>query len=112
MDLDARLDVRIDDGVTFAFTVTNPTTERVDLVFPDGLVVDVTVLDGDREVWRWSEGRAFTQAVQRETLAPGESSVSTLTWDGATPGRYRAVATLAAQGIDARTAKAFEVRDD
>ncbi len=109
MELDARLDVRVDDDVSFAFTVTNSTTEPVELVFPDGHVVDVTVMDGGEAVWRWSEGRFFTQALQEEKLAPGESSVFTLTWKDPEPGHYRAVATLAAEGVDVQDAKAFDV---
>lgn len=34
-----------------------------------------------REIWRWSRGRAFTQANAEVTLTPGESQVFRVTWD-------------------------------
>ena len=123
MTLDARLDARVDDAVTFAFTVTNPTTERVELTFRDGQSAEVLVCpaegagDDDRSepgdaVWRFGDGRAFTQAIRTEVLAPGEQARERLTWDDPEPGSYVATASLAAEGVSASADAAFEVEDD
>lgn len=124
MTLDARLDVRVDDGVTFALTVTNPTTEHVSLTFRDGQTADVTVRDSDigdgrgvetRDgelrgvVWRWSDGRAFTEAIRRSTLAPGEQAREEMIWENPIPGSYTAVATLKAGDTSVHARNAFEI---
>ena len=123
MTLDARLDARVDDAVTFAFTVTNPTTERVELTFRNGQTAEVVVRpakgagdDGRSEpgdaVWRFGDGRAFTQAIRTEVLAPGEQARERLTWDDPEPGSYVAVATLAAEEVSASAETSFEIEDD
>jgi hypothetical protein len=120
MTLDARLDVQVEDAVTFLLTVTNPTTERVELTFRDGQTVEVVVRpaegagDDDRNalgdvVWRFGDGRAFTQAIRTEVLAPGEQARERLTWDDPEPGSYVATASLAAEEVSASAETAFEV---
>ena len=115
MTLDARLDVRVEEAVTFAFTVTNATTEHVELRFRDGQTADVVLRDADADagvggpVWRWSDGRAFTQALRTETLAPGEEARETMVWKDPVPGSYTAVATLEAEGASVHADNAFEV---
>jgi hypothetical protein len=124
MTLDARLDVRVEDGVTFALTVTNPTTEHVELTFRDGQTADVIVRADDIEadrgvaakdgelrdvVWRWSDGRAFTGAIRRSTLAPGEQAREEMTWENPIPGSYTAVATLETNGASVHAENDFEV---
>jgi hypothetical protein len=124
MTLDARLDIRVDDGVTFALTVTNPTTEHVALTFRDGQTADVTVRDSDIEngrgvetgdgdprgvVWCWSDGQAFTEAIRRSTLAPGEQAREEMIWETPIPGSYTAVATLEAGDTLVHARNAFEV---
>jgi hypothetical protein len=124
MTLDARLDVRVKDAVTFALTVTNPTTEHIELTFYDGQTADVVVYDdgtgddrgaeaGDGElrdvVWRWSDGRAFTQAIRTSTLAPGEQAREEMTWEDPIPGTYTAVATFNPGDTSAQAENVFEV---
>jgi hypothetical protein len=124
MTLDARLDVNVEEAVTFTFTVTNSTTEHVELTFYDGQTADVVVHDDtgdDRDrklregelrdvVWRWSDGRMFTQAIRNSTLAPGEEAREEMTWEDPTPGSYTAVATLEAGDTSVHAERAFEVR--
>ncbi len=124
MTLDARLDIHVKDVVTFTFTVTNSTTEHVELTFYNGQTADVVVHDdtgGDRDreagdgelrdaVWRWSDGRMFTQAIRNSTLAPGEEAREEMIWENPTPGSYTAVATLEASDTSAHAERAFEVR--
>jgi hypothetical protein len=124
MTLDARLDVSVDDDVSFTLTVTNPTTEHVELTFRNGQTADVVVRAdgvgdeagvgaGDGElhdvVWRWSDGRMFTQAIRTETLAPGEQAREEMTWEDPAPGSYTAVATLEANDASAHAENEFEV---
>ena len=121
MALEASLAAAPEDRtVTFTFRVVNGNTEPVELTFTSGRVGDLVVYasasppdsasasgaapaspDDATEahtdpVWQWSAGRAFTQAIRTERLGPGETLEQTFTWTGADPGRYEAVATLAA----------------
>jgi hypothetical protein len=59
------------DSVFFVFQVTNTGAEPVELHFRTGQSHDFVVLDGTREVWRWSADRMFTQALRQERLAAG-----------------------------------------
>jgi hypothetical protein len=100
------------DAVTFAFTVSNADTAPVDLTFRSGMRADVAVSDEDdqdREVWRWSEGRMFTQVVETETLEPDESTTVELRWDDPPPGTYLAEASLAAADVAVTDRVSFEV---
>ena len=106
MALDATLDVSMGRrGVEFALTVSNASTEPVELAFRSGFVADFAVFEDDEEVWRWSDDRVFTQAIATETLTPGESFTQTGTWEDHEPGRYEVEATLATTGerVVART---------
>ena len=95
MSLDGHLEVTVvGDRVEFAFTVTNASTEPIDLEFRSGKVADVAVYDDGVEIWRWSEDRMFTQALDTETLAPGESFRHEATWENPPPGEYTAEAVL------------------
>ena len=63
-------DLQLDDRVRFAFHITNNANKRLELTFPSGQTHDIVVIDGGgREVWRWSEGRMFTQALQSRVNA-------------------------------------------
>lgn len=95
MSLDGQLDVTAERAtVEFAFTVENPTTEPVELEFRSGFVADFAVFDNGEEVWRFSDDMMFTQALQSETLAPGETFTYAASWDDPRPGEYEVVATL------------------
>jgi hypothetical protein len=119
MTLESSLAVAVAaDAVEFAFTVENAGDDPVELTFPNGMTADVAVFEaagGDAEdpaddaVWRWSDGRMFTQALRTETLGPGESLAEELAWSDPSPGTYTAEATLAAADVDADERTAFEV---
>lgn len=90
------LEVTVNDEVRFAFEVTNAGKKRLELDFADGRTHDVVVLDSlGREVWRWSEGRLFTQTMQNRVLRTSDMLRYEEAWDAPAPGRYVAVATLA-----------------
>lgn len=110
MILDATLDITVErTGVTFAFGITNPGTEPIDLTFRTGMVADVAVYQDGVEVWRWSDGRMFTQAIETQTLAPGETLVFEANWDDSSPGSYTAEASLAATNVTLVEREPFEV---
>lgn len=52
-------------------------------------------------VWRHGAGRLFTQALDSETLAPGESATYEGTWRDPPPGVYLVVGTLTAEESEA-----------
>ncbi|MBL0940286.1 MAG: hypothetical protein IBJ03_15430 [Gemmatimonadaceae bacterium] len=81
--------------VRFAIAVTNETPRRVELTFPDGHTHDFAVVDSaGTEVWRWSTGRLFTQAIQNRLLDAHDSTVYDERWTPPSPGRYTLVAQL------------------
>lgn len=68
------LAVSLRDGVEFDFRLTNEASRKVEVSFPSGLTHDFEVQDSvGRVVWRWSEGRLFTQAMQNHILERDES---------------------------------------
>lgn len=75
--------------VRFAIEVTNDSPKRVELTFPDGRTHDFAVLDSTgRELWRWSAGRLFTQAMQNRLLDAHNSTTYDERWSPPGPGRY------------------------
>jgi hypothetical protein len=76
------LDVR-QRGHQLAFTlrVTNNAKKKLELVFPSGQTHEVVVFDAvGEEVWRWSDGRMFTQALQNRVLAAGDTLTLEMIW--------------------------------
>jgi hypothetical protein len=105
------LDVRVNNGVSFAFHVTNATGRKLEVNFRNGQTHDLIVLDTlGREVWRWSQGRMFTQALQNKVLHESDSLSYDLRWANAPAGRYTAVATLASNNFPVEQRAEFVVR--
>lgn len=53
----------------------NSTNQPVQLIFSSGQTFEVVIRDGSgRTVYRWSEDKAFTQALRNVALPPGETS--------------------------------------
>lgn len=93
-------DVRVSDGVDLALRLVNTTDKKVDLIFPTGRTHDFVVLDSaGREVWRWSQSRMFTGALQNRTIGAGESIEFAERWErpAEARGRFTAVAVLASE---------------
>jgi intracellular proteinase inhibitor BsuPI len=109
--LASSLGVKVDRGVELAFHVTNAGEKKLELTFPSGQTHDFVVLDSlDREVWRWSAGRIFTQSLQNKMLGTGE----TLSYEDELPlknahGRYVAVALLKSENFPVETRVEFDV---
>jgi hypothetical protein len=122
VSLDAHLAVAVGaDAVEFALTVENAGDDPVELTFRNGMTADVAVfadtaggdpdatLGDDAPVWRWSDGRMFTQAIRTETLTPGESLTEELAWSDPPAGTYTAEATLEASEAEIGERAAFDV---
>ena len=85
--------------VTMKLTKTNICRRTQTLTYLTGQRYEFEIRQDNRLIWRWSDGRAFSQAVQRIHARPGETLVFTEQWpqvDSAgrrvEPGRYRVVA--------------------
>ncbi|MFC6938634.1 BsuPI-related putative proteinase inhibitor [Salinirubellus sp. GCM10025818] len=107
--LDSSLEVTVGEGVSFRFTVSNGTGAPVELTFRDACRADFTVRHADEEVWRWSEGRMFTQDIGHARLEPGEEAVFEEEWPDPDPGDYTAEATLRVDEYDVRAETPFSV---
>ena len=98
-------------SIRFALDVTNPTKKDIEITFSDGQTHDFIVLDSvGREVYRWGEGRMFTQSVQNRTIDGGETMhiSETATLD-LPQGNYVAVATLRSTNFPVQERVPFEV---
>jgi hypothetical protein len=108
--LDATFDVTQRDGaVEFAFHVRNASGRRVEVKFPSGQAYDFVVVDSiGREVWRWANGRIFTQSVQGKLLGDGDSISIAERWEKARTGKFRAIAVLHSTNFPVQQVAEFE----
>lgn len=109
MDLACRLMATPNDTVALEFRVTNAGDRPVELEFRSGQPAEFVVTSDGEEVWRWSNGRMFTQALWSETVAPGDSVTYDGRWDDPAPGEYEAIATLEAANADVEARSRFTV---
>lgn len=108
----ASLDVQVaGDGVRLGLHVTNTTSRTIDFTFPTSQRYDFVVRrPSGEEVWRWSDGMAFLQAISHATLAPGESWDMEAVWEpGATSGTLEATGTLTARDHPVSQHTTFEL---
>lgn len=98
--------------VRFALSVVNGTGRRVELSFPSGQTHDFVVLDATgREVWRWSDGRMFTQLVQNRLLEARDVVTFEERWPAPpSAGRYTLVAVLRSDNHPVEQRVAFAVQ--
>ena len=92
-----QFNVRADQKkIDFALHLTNATKKGIELEFPSGQEYDFTVVDSTgRVVYRWANGRMFTQALQNRQLDSGETMRFEERAETSLPsGRYVAEATL------------------
>jgi hypothetical protein len=82
--------------IQLALRVTNNTAKSVELRFPNGMTHDFIVQDPKgHTVWRWSEGRLFTQNIQNKTVHVSDTLTLEDEWNAQNAhGTYIAVATL------------------
>jgi len=112
--LELRLEVRSAAGreagrfaagepMDFVLVIRNAGESPLPLEFATARTHDFAVLDPEgREVWRWSRGRLFAQALASIELAPGETRRFAASWEQrdasgglVRPGHYRVLGTLA-----------------
>ena len=94
--LTASTQISVGPTVRVSLRVTNVADHAVEIDFPSGKTHDIVILDSTRhEVWRWSEGRMFTQAVRNTLLGANETVTYEESWNprGLT-GEFTAVARL------------------
>jgi hypothetical protein len=85
------------DLVWWAFDVINTGKTPVDLTFSSGQRGDVALIQDDVEKYRWSDGKAFTEAIEMVTLQPGKYLPVVLNDTLAlVPGDYDVVAVVTA----------------
>lgn len=100
-----------DGTVRFAIEVANDSRKKVELNFPDGLTHDFVVMDaGGREVWRWSHGRMFTQAMQNRLLEAHDAVVFAERWTPPKSGQYTLLAQLHSENYPVQQRVAFALR--
>lgn len=115
MTLDGSLEATVSTDATgaptveFAFTVTNAGSKPTELRFSDAAKAEFVVRDEGREVWRFTDGRAFMQMLSSERLAPGESATYDGEWENPRPGEYTAVAELRAREATCEARTEFAV---
>jgi hypothetical protein len=86
--------------VRFTLRLTNVTGKTEQLTFPTGQRYDFWVMDGDEEVWRWSDDRVFTQAITNASIETQGTLVLTENWTPDRSGDFEAFGELAADGYE------------
>lgn len=82
--------------MTFTLALHNGTGRAIDVEFPSGKTHEFVVLDAaGREVWRWSDGKLFTQLMQSRMVGANEALTFDARWNAPlAAGRYTVVAVL------------------
>ena len=65
-----------DSTLRATYSATNVSPGPLRFVYSDGQQYEFVLSDEGREIWRWSAGMFFTQAMWEESLAPGASIVA------------------------------------
>lgn len=74
--------VSVGGAVSLSLHVTNLADHSLELDFPNGQTHDFVVLDSTgAELWRWSKGRMFTQALQNKLLSSSETVTYQEQWN-------------------------------
>ncbi len=83
--------------VWWVFDVTNKGSKAVVLTFASGQRAEVVLSLGGEQAYRWSSGRAFTEAIETVSLEPGATMPVVLNDDlNLEPGQYELSATVTA----------------
>lgn len=92
---------RSGDEVVVDMEIWNVSGQEQTLNFSDGQIYDIMIMNNGWVEWRWSDGRAFTMALQSKQLDPNEK----LSWQesfildaGLTSGEYQLAGKLVNRG--------------
>lgn len=77
----ADLGITRSQPVTFPIDIRNATDTPLPLTFTSGQRAEITLSRDGVEVYRWSEGYAFSQAIEERTLEAGQLFGTTVTDD-------------------------------
>jgi hypothetical protein len=108
---------RVPVTLTARLTLRSTLDQAVRLTYPSGQSFDLAIRnEKGEEVYRWSNGRAFTQALRQEEFGPGERNYVTvvpLAVSGVPlpAGRYTAEGWLTVDGARYAATSGFEVRN-
>lgn len=69
------------EPVTMSLAVQNMGVTPVANSHSSGQKYDFFIMQGRTVVWKWSDGKVFTQAIEQETFAPGQKREATEAWD-------------------------------
>ncbi|HET7583707.1 MAG TPA: BsuPI-related putative proteinase inhibitor [Gemmatimonadaceae bacterium] len=109
--LTSSVDVDVGEHVALTLHVTNRSDSGVEISFPSGKTHDFVVLDtAGRELWRWSEGRLFTQAMRNKQLDAKEAITFDERWEpGSHHGEFIAIGILNSSNFPVRDSVRFRV---
>ena len=108
--LESSMDVSVNgEDVHFVLHVTNHTARKLEVTFPTGQTHDIAVMDAaGSEVWRWSSGQMFTQALRNLPLDPQASLSYSMHWHRPRAhGPLTAIATLTSTNYPLESRAAF-----
>ena len=92
--------IEVGKPVRLQLRVTNNGGRPEVLNFSSGQLYDFWVTRGDRELWRWSDDRSFTQALERRTVASQDSITFGENWTTESTGTLTIHGRLLAEGFD------------
>jgi hypothetical protein len=101
-----------DHALKFELAIRNDGKKHVELAFPSGQTYDFAVLnERGKEVYRWGNGRMFTQSRQNRMLDGGDTlRIEETASPELAPGSYTAVATLHSSNFPVQQRVAFQLR--
>lgn len=100
---------RVGQPVQVGIRLVNNGGTAVELTFPSSQQYDFWVTGADGEIWRWSDGMVFTQALTYQTIGGQSGSTFSESWTPTEPGTYVVHGMLTAQGYDREQTADLEV---
>jgi len=100
--------IKLGEVVPFTILVENKGLKPRELLFKSGQKFDVRIENTKgNKIWRWSDGKMFTQMLETLVIDPGKSVIYTAEWpteeslDKLTcPNKYSAFVKITADGIE------------
>lgn len=87
------------EEVEISVTAMNEGLSPLELVFTSAQRYDFIISKGEKEIWRWSNGKMFAMALEQLILQPSETLTYTEKWKpiDATPGEYKVTGVIMSQ---------------